>query len=652
MNSTDTATATTATTANHIAIKDCPTHKGKFNMNRVKKFLLNGKAGPRTTPAESKQKPKPEKSEKTEKAKETKSKEPSKPTTRGSAAKQFIILCDLKKKKRRGGNEPESDEEDDDDADDEDDENDEDDDEDDEEYDDEYDDEDDDEVTEDEDSSVSSVDTEELNEWMDEFTPEDHAAIERKVAKDKEYKELLAMGKKTKGQKMHKMVDDYRSALESELKKEMAKTKKTQEKYSRIFKRALKQKSTTTTNSDVDYFKEHYSKEEQYSLIKKAKELKQLTLQEKPQRIALIERDIPQIFKAHALNRLHTLRNMDPYDNEYNKIKNWVDTFMKIPFGNYVSLPVTIEDGPEKCSEFMENAVSILDKSVYGLNDAKMQIMQLLGQLISNPTSIGTAIAIHGDKGVGKTSIVKDGISKILNRPFTFIPLGGATDSSYLEGHSYTYEGSTWGKIVQILIDSKVMNPVIYFDELDKISETPKGEEIVSILTHLTDTTQNMEFHDKYFSDIHFDMSKCIFIFSYNDETKINPILRDRMYRIYAKGYDRKEKTVIARDYLLPKIRQEVNFNPDDIVLSDEAIGHVIEKYGGSEAGVRNLKRYLEIIHTKLNLCRLMKPGTKMFDNNTVIELSYPFNVTPEIINKLITQKDQQNNQFMHMMYL
>jgi ATP-dependent Lon protease len=300
----------------------------------------------------------------------------------------------------------------------------------------------------------------------------------------------------------------------------------------------------------------------------------------------------------------------------------------------------------------MDNACHILDQSVYGLNDAKMQIMQLLGQLISNPTSVGTAIAIHGDKGVGKTSIVKEGISKILNRPFAFIPLGGATDSSYLEGHSFTYEGSTWGKIVQILIDSKVMNPVIYFDELDKISDTPKGEEIVSILTHLTDTTQNMEFHDKYFSDIHFDMSKCIFIFSYNDETKINPILRDRMYRIYAKGYDRKEKTIIARDYLLPKIRQEVNFHADEIICSDEAIGHVIEKFGGTEAGVRNLKRYLEIIHTKLNLCRLMKPGTKMFDNNTVIQLSYPFHVTPEIINKLITQKDQETNPFMHMMYV
>ena len=89
------------------------------------------------------------------------------------------------------------------------------------------------------------------------------------------------------------------------------------------------------------------------------------------------------------------------------------------------------------------------------------------------------------------------------------------------------------------------MNPVIYFDELDKISDTPKGEEIVGILTHLTDTSQNDKFHDKYFSEIDFDLSKCIFIFSYNDETKINPVLLDRMYRIQSTGYQLKKRYIL-----------------------------------------------------------------------------------------------------------
>ena len=122
--------------------------------------------------------------------------------------------------------------------------------------------------------------------------------------------------------------------------------------------------------------------------------------------------------------------------------------------------------------------------------------------------------------------MILDGISKILGREFAFIALGCAGDSSSLEGHSYTYEGSTWGEIVQIIIDSKCMNPVIYCDELDKISDSARGQKIASLLTHLTDTTQNNQFQDKFFSGIEFDLSKCLFIFSYNDETKVNPILK------------------------------------------------------------------------------------------------------------------------------
>jgi ATP-dependent Lon protease len=276
--------------------------------------------------------------------------------------------------------------------------------------------------------------------------------------------------------------------------------------------------------------------------------------------------------------------------------------------------------------------------------------MQMLGQLITNPESIGTAIAIKGPMGTGKTTLVKEGISKMLNRPFAFIALGGATDSSFLEGHSYTYEGSVWGKIVQILIDSKCMNPVIYFDELDKISDTPKGEEIAGILTHLTDTTQNSQFHDKYFAEIDFDLSKCLFIFSYNDESKINPILRDRMYRIQTKGYDKKQKTVISNGYLLPKIREQVKFTNEDIMIPDVTLHYIIETHCGKEDGVRNLKRCLEIIYTKLNLYRLMRPGNNLFEEDMSLKVEFPFTVTNEIVDKLI--KKEEDNVALYGLYV
>jgi ATP-dependent Lon protease len=435
--------------------------------------------------------------------------------------------------------------------------------------------------------------------------------------------------------------------LKVDKKKQEKKVKKQKDRNDRIFKRILRDKNTM---NDFEFF-EKLEIDQQKKIIKELKEINKITRVEKPYRLTLLEANIPLIFKSAALKKISTLRYMEPGSGEFYKIKNWVDTFMRIPFGKFNNLPISIDDGVEKCHDFMANAQKTLDEAVYGLNDAKMQIMQLLGQLVTNPKAIGTAIAIHGPPGTGKTSLVREGISKILNRPFAFIALGGATDSSFLEGHGYTYEGSIWGKIVQILIDSKCMNPVIYFDELDKISETPKGEEIAGILTHLTDTSQNSQFHDKYFAEIDFDLSKCLFIFSYNDESKVNPILKDRMYRIQTKGYNQKQKTVIANSYLLPKIREQVRFSREDIIIPDETEHYIIDNFCNKEDGVRNLKRCLEIIYTKLNLYRLMRPGSNLFEEDMALKVEFPFKVTKDIVDKLI-KTNKENISALHNLYV
>ena len=468
----------------------------------------------------------------------------------------------------------------------------------------------------------------EVNELLNEKSKKDKSLILKQL------KELLEQNPNDKS--IEKCVEVYEEDLKKEKTRNEKKNKKQKDKNSRIFKKLLSDKNAMNDFS----FYEKLEIDNQKKLIKELREINKITRIEKPYRVTLLESNIPVEFKAAAMKKVNSLRYMEPGSGEFYKIKNWVDTFMKIPFTNYQALPINIEDGVDKCHNFMENAQKILDSAVYGLNDAKMQIMQILGQLLTNPKAIGTAIAIHGPPGSGKTSLVKDGISKILNRPFAFIALGGATDSSFLEGHGYTYEGSTWGKIVQILIDSKCMNPVIYFDELDKISDTPRGEEIAGILTHLTDTTQNSQFHDKYFSEINFDLSKCLFIFSYNDENKVNTILKDRMYRIKTKGYSGKEKTAIANNYLMPKIREQVKFNNDEIIISDEVLNYINENHCNKEDGVRNMKRCLEIIHTKLNLYRLMKPGTNLFEDEMSLKVEFPFVITKNIVDKLIKKED------------
>ena len=395
--------------------------------------------------------------------------------------------------------------------------------------------------------------------------------------------------------------------------------------------------------AESEYFKNCLSKKLQLEAIAKLEKLKDLTKISKPYLLHLVDLDIPDQYKACALRKINIMRLMSGSGNsEYYKIKSWVDSFLKIPFNKYNNLPISFADGIEKCHDFMENAKKILDSVTYGLEDAKIQIMQMIGLWLVNPNAIGCAIAIKGPPGTGKTTLIKEGISKILNRPFALIALGGCGDSGFIDGFDYTYEGSKHGKIIDILIQCGCMNPIILFDELDKLSDSFKGQEITGVLTHLTDSTQNSKFSDKYFSEISIDMSKSLFIFSYNDEAAVNPILKDRMYKIETKGYKTKDKLVIAKDYLLPKIREEIKFANDAIVFSDELLEYIINDFTEKEDGVRNLKRCLEIVYKKLNLYRLMKPNVNLFENSEGFKLktkiSFPCILTRQLIDDLINK--------------
>jgi len=353
----------------------------------------------------------------------------------------------------------------------------------------------------------------------------------------------------------------------------------------------------------------------------------------KPPRFALVEADIPIEFKACALKKYNAVRASK--DGDSAKYSQWLSLFREIPFGKYCHLPVTMADGQEKCQAFMAEAKRHLDNSTYGLDDAKLQLMQYIGQLIANPNAAGTSIAIQGPMGTGKTTLIKEGLGNILQRPCVLIALGGNNDGSTFKGHSITYEASIPGKIATSLMKSRCMNPIFFFDELDKVSETAKGDEIIGILTHLTDSTQNTKFHDEYFADIDFDLSKALFVFSYNDAAKIkrlHPILRDRMYEVQTKGYSPAEKAVIAKKYLLKGIRDNVKFEEGEVTFSDEAISFIIDHHTDQEQGVRNLKRCLETILAKLNLFRLMAV------TDISLKVTFPYVVTAETVRVLLKQ--------------
>ena len=247
-----------------------------------------------------------------------------------------------------------------------------------------------------------------------------------------------------------------------------------------------------------------------------------------------------------------------------------------------------------------------LDSTVYGMKDAKNQIKRIIAQWI-NGKNEGYCFGLEGPPGTGKTTLAKQGLSKCLHdekgepRPFIFIPLGGSSNGSTLEGHNYTYVGSTWGRILDGIMACKCMNPIIYIDELDKISKTEHGKELIGILIHLTDSSQNTEFMDKYFSGIPIDLSKCLFIFSYNDPSLIDKILLDRIHRIETKVLHKQDKLAIIKDYLLQEILNTIGYIKSDFIFEDIIIEYIIDNYT-LEAGVRKLKEKCFDIFRELNL--------------------------------------------------
>ncbi len=295
------------------------------------------------------------------------------------------------------------------------------------------------------------------------------------------------------------------------------------------------------------------------NIISSLQTLNTMQVDDIPYKFKILSSKMELHSKNIAIHKAKQLNNTEPGTGEYYKLKNWMDTLLNIPWGQYkyINLHNSMISG------YLSNARYTMDKVIYGQNETKDVIIQIISKMISNPSKCGNVFAVHGPPGVGKTTIIKDGMSKALNLPFAFISLGGATDSSYLDGHGYTYEGSIPGKIVDVISKVKCLNPIIYFDELDKISKTSKGEEIVNLLIHLTDPSQNTLFQDKYLGNVSMDLSKSIFVFSFNDITRVSPILLDRMNLIYVKGFTHEEKQIITKKYLLPELLETYKLYDD-----------------------------------------------------------------------------------------
>jgi len=368
-----------------------------------------------------------------------------------------------------------------------------------------------------------------------------------------------------------------------------------------------------------------------------------------PHKFRVLQLPISDYIKSNVIKKIGCLSEISD-SGEGHKLRNWVDAFMRIPFGKTVPLPIQLKDGTAKCTDFMVNARKQMDTHIYGMEPAKLQIMQTIAQWIVNPSSVGNVIALQGPMGVGKTSFARNAIAEVLQRPFEFFTLGGASDIANFIGHSYTYEGSMWGRIADSLMHAKNMNPVMYFDELDKVSTTPQGDEIVSMMIHMTDRSQNTQFHDRYFAGVDFDLSQCLFVFSFNDIDKVHPILRDRMSVIHCGGYNEKDKSVILKDYIWPQILERLAFKKDDVILSESAINFMIEEYSKEEKGVRTLIRSVESMMTRINMLRVAKHDS-MKDYKFYMDVELPLTITDSVVKHVLVDLVKKDAETWRSMY-
>lgn len=349
--------------------------------------------------------------------------------------------------------------------------------------------------------------------------------------------------------------------------------------------------------------------------------------------------------KLVIMKHFHNMKRSDSNSSEYYKNQIFVDLAISYPWNSNFNINNNIGKF-ENIPEFLKNIKMNFDKEIYGMENIKNEILNVICKFITNPNGSRNNIALYGKAGIAKSKIVKV-LSKVLDIPIKTISLGGIKDSSFFLGHGYVYVESGPGKIVQNVIDSKISNPILYFDELDKVSETDNGKDIYSFLCYLTDPTQNNEFSDHYFYGMKFDLSKIFYIFTFNDITKIDKILLDRLNIIHVDAPTENEIIYILKHYNIPEIIQNIGIKTN-LTFYDSDVQTLIkycDKYidKNISSGIREYYRVIEKIFLEINKNILLEK-ISFKEKNIIIE-SNVFNEYFNIIkNQIIKGHDNISN--------
>ncbi len=338
-------------------------------------------------------------------------------------------------------------------------------------------------------------------------------------------------------------------------------------------------------NEEIDKNqKEYYLREEMKVISNQLGESDNPLEEAEEYRQRVLALDIEQNSKEKLLKECDKLMKMPQGSHEATVVRTYLDKCLEIPFGKYT-----------KDSINLAKSRRVLDADHYGLDKVKSRIVESLAVLKRNSDFSGQIICLYGPPGVGKTSVVKS-LAKSMNRKYVRIALGGVHDEAEIRGHRKTYIGAMPGRIVDAIIKSGVMNPVVLLDEIDKVGADYKGDPSSALLEAL-DPEQNKNFADHYI-DFPIDLSKVLFITTANDTSTIAPPLLDRMEVIELNSYTVEEKFNIAKKHLIKKEMQKHNLSSKEFKISNDAIYKIIECYT-REAGVRKLEREISTLCRK-----------------------------------------------------
>lgn len=300
-----------------------------------------------------------------------------------------------------------------------------------------------------------------------------------------------------------------------------------------------------------------------------------------PLRLRVLQSDLPDSVKLKIFEELH-------HGDGTEKYVSWVLKAIQLP------LKTLHKPAMYDLRNRLVRARHIMDDAMTGQQELKLEVLQLM---CATAGRRAYSLGLEGAPGCGKTHFVKNALAPALGRPIACIPLGGASDGSLLLGSDYTYMGSKPGRVVEALMETRCRNPIVYFDEVDKIAKTERGAEIEAILIHLIDPS-SPTLRDRYFHGIDIDFSDCTFVFSFNCAETVNPVLLDRIKRVPVSSPTAEERRQIVVDHVVPRASQQHDM---PVVLSDAALEYVLQ---GTcpDGGMREVEKRVDHVVSRLHL--------------------------------------------------